>query len=257
MSTPSSQGMSALTRISWPRSACTATEAILSTTTWRISLASGAGVEHPGQSHDLRETVSIGRRPFARRLAVLAAAHGHQRVRRGHAEHEQAARSELHADLAGHASLRRRQQCLDVAACGVELLALVNQLAVDLAHGLLHDGLAAEQRQLLELAMGGDQDLGGGRLERDAPLGADDRVAQVNAAADAVARAELLDFLEERHGIETLAVERDGNTLREFDLELAERLRLVERAGREHPRRFRNAALRVERLRAADRDTPQ
>ena len=57
------------------------------------------------------------------------------------------------------------------------------------------------------------------------------RPAQVNAAADAVARADFLDLLEQRDGIESLAVERDGHALRELDLELAERLRLVERAG--------------------------
>src|SRR5690242_12087698 len=127
--------MSGLTRISWPRSACTATDAILSTSTERISLSSGPRVEHSGQSHDLRETVSIGRRPLAGRFAVLAPAHTHQRMRRRDAEHEQAAGPQLHANLAGDARLRRRKQRLDVAAGGVELLALVNELAIDLAHG--------------------------------------------------------------------------------------------------------------------------
>src|SRR5262245_54905351 len=145
--------MSALTRISWPRSACTATDAILSTSTERISLPSGPGVEHAGQSHDLRETVGVRRRPLARGLAVLAAAHGHQRMRRRDAEHEQAARTQLHADLARHARLRRSEQRLDVSARRVELLALVNELAVDLAHGLLDGRLRPEQRQLLELAV--------------------------------------------------------------------------------------------------------
>src|SRR5262245_66428228 len=97
--------MSGLTRISWPRSACTATDAILSTSTERISLASGPSVEHAGQRHDLREAVGIGRRPLARGLAVLAAAHGHQRMRRRDTEHEQAAGPQLHANLARHARL--------------------------------------------------------------------------------------------------------------------------------------------------------
>src|SRR5512134_2219680 len=214
-----------------------ATDAILSTSTERISLPSGPGVEHAGQSHDLREAVGVGRGPLARGFAVLAAAHGHQRMRRRDAEHEQAAGPQLHANLARHARLRRSEQRLDVAARGVELLALVNQLAVDLAHGFLDRRLRAEQRQLLELAVRADQNLGRGRFERDAPFRADDRVAQMNAAADAIARAELLDFLDEGHGLEPNAVEADGHALHELDLDLAERLRLLERARRKHPRR--------------------
>src|SRR5262245_15519591 len=152
-------------------------------------------------------------------------------MRRRDAEHEQAAGPQLHANLARHARLRRSEQRLDVAARGVELLALVNELAVDLAHGFLDRRLRAEQRQLLELAVSADQDLGRRSFERDAPLRADDRVAQVNAAADAVARADFLDLLEQCDGIEALTVEGDGHALRELDLELAEWLRLVERAG--------------------------
>src|SRR6185503_15269482 len=140
---------------------------------------------------------------------------------------------------------------------GVELLAFVNQLAIDLAHGLLDRRLRAEQRQLLQLAVRADQVLRGRRLERDAALRADDRVAQVNAAADTVARAELFDLLDESHRVEPLAVEADGHALRELDLDFADWLGFLERARREHPRRLGNAALRVERLGAADGDAPE
>ena len=156
-----------------------------------MSLPSGPGVEHPGQRHDLREAERVGRRPLAGRLAVLAAAHGHQRVRRRHAEHEQAAGSQLHADLAGDARLRRREQRLDVAARGVELLAFVDQLAVDPGSRAPSRATACSVSVSFSSSRcDADQDLGGRRLERDAALRADDRVAEVDAAADAVARAE-------------------------------------------------------------------
>src|SRR5512147_2240375 len=112
--------MSSATRISWPRSACRATEAILSTNTERMSLPPGPGMEHPGQRHDLREAERIGRRPFARRFAVLATAHRHQGMRRRDPEHEHAAGPQLHAHLARYARLRRREQRFDVAARRIE-----------------------------------------------------------------------------------------------------------------------------------------
>src|SRR5262245_37878994 len=175
MSTPSSHGMSGLTRISWPRSAASATEAILSTTTERISLPSGPGMEHAGQRHDLRETERVGGRPLPRRLAILAAAHGHERMRRGHAEHEKASGTQLHTRFARHALLRRREQRFDVAARGVELLAFVDELAVVRAHELLHAGLGARQCELLELAVRRQQDVRGRSLEGNPALRADDR----------------------------------------------------------------------------------
>ncbi len=56
----------------------------------------------------------------------------------------------------------------------------------------------AGQHELLELAVRGEQHLGGGRLEGDASLGADDGIAQMDAAADAEGRGERLERLDER-----------------------------------------------------------
>ena len=66
-----------------------------------------------------------------------------------------------------------------------------------------------------------------------------------------------LELLDQRDRVEPLAVEPHRHAALELDLDLARRSRLVERAGRQHPGRLRNAALRVERLRAADRDAPE
>ena len=77
------------------------------------------------------------------------------------------------------------EQRLDVAAYRVEVLPLVHQIAIRLRDGFLDARLLAGQHQLLELAMRGQQHLRRRRLESDPPLGADDGVAQVDAAADA------------------------------------------------------------------------
>src|SRR5690606_8220902 len=108
-----------------------------------------------------------------------------------------------------------------------------------------------------ELAMRVDQELRGRRLERDAALRADQRVAEMYAAADAVLGAARPEPLDQRDGVEPRAVEAHGHAALELDLDLAERRRLLERAGREHPGRLGDAALRVERLGAADRDAPE
>ena len=65
--------------------------------------------------------------------------------------------------------------------------------------------------------MRGEQDLGGRRLEGDPALDAEDRVAEVDAAADAERAPQRLDALDERDRVERLAVERDGNAALEGD----------------------------------------
>ena len=60
--------------------------------------------------------------------------------------------------------------------------------------------LARREHELLELAMRGEQRFGGRRFERHAALGADDGVAQVDAAADAVRRAERFELLDHFDG---------------------------------------------------------
>src|ERR1044071_6003779 len=105
--TPSSAGMlSVATRTSLPRPQAWVTEAILSTTTVRISLTSRTGMKHARQRNDLRKAERILRRPFAVGFAIHALGHGHQRVRRLDAFDEQTTRPEQHVDLARDARLR-------------------------------------------------------------------------------------------------------------------------------------------------------
>ena len=64
----------------------------------------------------------------------------------------------------------------------------VHEIAVRLRHQLLDALLARREHELLELAMRGEQRFRGRRFERHAALGADDGVAEMNAAADAERR---------------------------------------------------------------------
>src|SRR5690606_40938529 len=87
-------------------------------------------------------------------------------------------------------------------------------------------------------------------------LRAEDRVAQMDAAADRVRRSDRLELLDQRDRREPLAVDRYRHAALEADLDLDRLLGLVERAGREHPRGLGDGVLRVERLGAADRRAP-
>ena len=183
----------------------------------------------------LEKPERILRRPFAMRLAVYALGDGHERVLRFDALDEQTTRAEQHVDLAGDALLRRQEQRLDVAAHRIEQLAFVHPVAIGTRERFLDALLARREHELLELAMRGEQRLGGRRFERDAALGADDGVAEVDAAADAIRRAECLELFDHFHGRHHLAVDADRAALLEFDGVFRRRARIRERVLRQHP----------------------
>jgi hypothetical protein len=83
------------------------------------------------------------------------------------------------------ALLRLQEQRLDVAADRIEQLALVDPVAVWSGEHFLDALLATRQHELLEFPMGVEQHLGRRSLEGYASLGADDGVAEVDAATDA------------------------------------------------------------------------
>src|SRR5579885_510102 len=182
--------MSLEMRTSWDRPQACATEAILSTTTLLMPLTiscilgalAGAPVKYARQGDDLREAERISGSPLARRLAVHAFGSRHQRVGGLDTFDEEVAWPKLHAHRAGHALLRGTEQRLDVAAHGIQQLTLVHEIPVRLRDRLLDALLAAGEHELLELPVRGEQHLGGRRLECNASLGADDRIAEMNAA---------------------------------------------------------------------------
>src|SRR5262245_7991421 len=95
--TPSSQGISALTRTSRFNWQARVTEAILSSRTvftLPAPRSRHAGVELTRQRGDARETPRVGRRPFAGRLTVDAARGVAQREGRGDALDEHLSRPE-------------------------------------------------------------------------------------------------------------------------------------------------------------------
>ena len=75
------------------------------------------------------------------------------------------------------------------------MLAFVHQVAVRLRDAFLDARLLAGQHQLLQFAMRVQQHFSGGRFEGDPAFGADDGIAQVNAAADAEGTGEGFELL--------------------------------------------------------------
>ena len=137
--------------------------------------------------------------------------------------------------LARDALLRGQQQRLDVAAHRVEQLPLVHQVAVGLRDRLLDALLAPGEHQLLELAVRGEQHLSGRGLERHAPLGADDGVAEVDAAADAEGGGEALERLDDLNRRERAAVEGRRAAGAEAEHVARGRARLAEGVARQDP----------------------
>src|SRR5579864_4965928 len=200
--------MSVEMRTSWDRPQACVTEASLSTMTLRMATISalpfrtagalaGSCVEDARERGDAREAEGVGGRPLACGFTVDPARSRHEGVGRFHTLNEEIAGLELHVHLAGDARLGREQERLDVAAHGIQQLALVYQITVRLCQLLLDALLASGEGELLELAVRGEQHLRRGRLDGDASLGADDGVAEVNAAADAEGRSERLELLDD------------------------------------------------------------
>src|SRR5579863_4539639 len=194
--------MSVAMRTSWDRPQACVTEASLSTMTLRMPTISalpcrtpgalaGSCVENAGERGDAR--------PLASRFPVDPARSRHERVGRLHPFDEEIAGLQPHVHLAGDALLGGEQERLDVTAHGIEQLAFVHEVTVRRCQLLLDALLASGEGELLELAVRGEQYLRRGRLEGDASLGADDGVAEVNAAADAEGRGERLELLDDLH----------------------------------------------------------
>src|SRR6185437_6274238 len=236
MTTPSSDGMSGEMRTSCARPHAWVTEAILSTTMVLTSAVSlRTPVEYSRERRDLRESERIGRGPLACRFAVHTLRGAHERVRRVDSLDEDAARPQEHVHVARHALLRGDEQRLDVAADRIEELALVHEIAIGLGDELLDALLPAGEHELLELAVRGEEQLGGRRLEGDATLRADDGVAEMDAAADAEGRRSRLERFDQRNGPERAAIERRWSSAQERDGVPFGLARPRERLAREHP----------------------
>src|SRR5215212_11599246 len=211
--TPSSAGMSAEMRTSCDSPQAWVTEAILSTATLLIALAiiglhpSSAPMKDAGERDDLREPERVRWRPFAGRFAVYALRDGHQRVRGFDAFHEQAARPQQQAHDSGDSFLRRQQQGFDVTTHRIEQLTLVHQIAIGLCHELLDALLTPREHEFFELAVCTEQRFRCRRLKCHTPFGADDGVAQMDAAPDAKRRRNSLELFDELHRRERAAIE--------------------------------------------------
>src|SRR5690349_5527381 len=211
-------------------------------------------MEPRGLREHARETDGArGIRAGGRTLAVARIARREQRVRRLHAFDEHCAAGESHERAARDARLARGEERLEIALERIVEEALMEAAAVDVAEMVLPETLLFGEDQLLELAVRVEQDLRRRRLERDASLDAEHRVAEVVAAADAELAAvvvQALDQVDRRHAH---AVDRDGNARFERDLDA----RVAAAAFRPVPRFLGERLRAVAHLRAADREAPE
>ena len=159
--------------------------------------------------------------------------------------------------IPGHALLRGGKQCLDIPAHGIQQLSLVHQIAIRLCDELLDALLAPGQHQLFELAVRREQHLGRGCLEGDSSLGADDRVAEVYATADAEGCRKRFERLDDPHRCVGLAIERHRAAFTETERVALGWASVRERAAREDPGVVGDGAGGGEGLLATDGHAPQ
>ena len=133
----------------------------------------------------------------------------------------------------------------------------MHEIPVGLGHQFLDALLAAGEHQLLELAVRGQQHIRRRCLEGHAALGADDGVAEMNAAADTEGCGERLERLDDGHGRKRLAVECDRASLVEGQHVTLRSARLREGVARQEPGVLGNAAGGSECFLAADGHAPQ
>ena len=96
----------------------------------------------------------------------------------------------------------------------------VQHLAVEVAEGVLPEELLAREGELLQFPVGADEQMRRRRLETHPALDAQDGVAQMHAAADAVLPAEGIQLRDQCHRIQGLAVHGLGHALLEPEREL-------------------------------------
>src|SRR5690349_19946195 len=187
------------------------------------------GREQRRHRRNPRERTGLVARPEAVLLAVGRDRRVHHRVRAAGANHLKPARRKVDAGVARHARLRAGDQRLDVAKRGVEILALVQPVAIEPPELVLPEGLPLREDQLLELAVRADQEQRRARLEADASLDAERGLADVDVAADAVALAQLAQPGDQRRARAGRAVERHRQTFAPAEHDLARRRRVGRR----------------------------
>jgi hypothetical protein len=141
-------------------------------------------------------------------------------VRRAYAADVAATAAQRDADVAADAGLAGIQQRLDVPHHGIEVQPLMQQIAIEAAEVLFPELLPLGQHELLELAMRLDQHQRRRRLERDPALDAENRVAQMNPAADAPLAGEGVQLGNQRRPGQGPPVERHRQAALEAERDL-------------------------------------
>src|ERR1043166_8899886 len=140
---------------------------------------------------DPRERPGLVTGPEPILLAVGRHRAVHHREGASSAGHHETAGGDMHAGLAGHPLLGARDEGLDVPERRVEVVTLVEPVAVETAELILPEDLPLGERHLLQLAVRRDEQQGGAGLEADPALDAEGGLPDVNVAAEPVAGREL------------------------------------------------------------------
>src|SRR5690606_11195364 len=130
----------------------------------------------------------------------------HQRERAPRPDHQRPPRREARAGVAGDPPLRARDEGLDVAERGAEILALAEPGTVEGAELVLPVALLPGEHQLLELAVRRDEEQRPPGLEADPALDAERGLADVDAAAQPVGGGEVAEAAHQLVALEPLAV---------------------------------------------------
>ena len=150
-------------------------------------------------------------------------------MRRGDALDEQLPGPQREVDRTGHAFLRGQKQSLQIIAGEIQLFTFMHEVAINCRHIVFDAHLLAAKYEFFEFAMCGNECDRSRRLECNSAFGAEHRIAQVDAAANAVVACQCFEFFNQGDGLQGLAIQCNGNAASKFQRMVSRWLRVGER----------------------------
>src|SRR5690606_19608441 len=153
-------------------------------------------IDHGLVAEYLRESSDILTGPAQVHLSIFTELRRHQVVRRNYSCNLKSVWVQLQVNVSRHVVLGACQERFYVAHNGIEVLALMQPVAVELGELVLPAQLPFCEDMFLKRVVCLEYDHRGGGLKTDAPLDTDNGVPNVNVPPDGIGPRDLLEALD-------------------------------------------------------------